>query len=272
MVHEFQYRAPSSLPELLSLLREHGTSAKVLAGGTDLLPNIRMGIAKPAYVVDCKRLPEANRLTFYPAEGLRICHGVTISAILQDRTVRERFPLLAEAAHELASHQVRNRATVAGNVVNASPCSDMALPLLCLDAVAVLASVSGERTVSFREFFTGPKATVMRPGEFLAEIRVPAGSADRKGRYAKLKRVKGHDLGIVGVLLASAPDGLRAAVSSAAPTPVLVSGIDPSLDADAIDALVQKAVNPIDDVRCTAEYRRYMVGAFIRRLLPEVTR
>ncbi len=272
MVHEFQYRAPRSLSELLALIAEHGTSAKVLAGGTDLLPNIRMGIAKPAFVVDCKRLPDADRLVFSPAEGLRMGHGVTISAVLRDRTIREKFPLLAEAAHELASHQVRNRATVAGNVVNASPCSDMALPLLCLDAVAVLTSTSGERTVSFREFFTGPKATVMKPGEFLAEIRVPASSADRKGRYAKLKRVKGHDLGIVGVMLASAPEGLRVAVSSAAPTPVLVSGIGRGLDAEAVDALVQKAVKPIDDVRCTAEYRRYMVGAYIRRLLPEVSR
>lgn len=272
MVQEFQYRAPKSRSELLTLLEEHGASAKVLAGGTDLLPNIRMGIAKPAYVMDCKRLPDADRLVFSSVEGLRIGHGVTISAVLQDRTVREKFPLLAEAAHELASHQVRNRATVAGNVVNASPCSDMALPLLCLDAVAVLASTSGERTVSFRDFFTGPKATVMRPGEFLAEIRVPAAAADRKGRYAKLKRVRGHDLGIVGVMLARGPDGLRAAVSSAAPTPVLVSGISASLDALAVNELVQKAIKPIDDVRCTADYRRYMVGAYIRRLLPEVSR
>lgn len=272
MVHEFQYRAPRARSELLAFLAEHGTSAKVLAGGTDLLPNIRMGIAKPAFVVDCKRLPDANRLVFSPSEGLRIGHGVTVSAILQDKTVRENYPLLAEAAHELASHQVRNRATVAGNVVNASPCSDMALPLLCLDAVAVLASAAGERTVGFREFFTGPKATVMKPGEFLAEIRVPPESAGRKGRYAKLKRVKGHDLGIVGVMLASAPDGLRAAVSSAAPTPVLVTGIGAGLDAEAVNDLVQKAIKPIDDVRCTAEYRRFMVGAYIRRLLPEVAR
>jgi len=112
----------------------------------------------------------------------------------------------------------------------------------------------------------------MKSGEFLAEIRVPAASADRKGRYAKLKRVKGHDLGIVGVMLASAPDGLRAAVSSAAPTPVLVAGINPGLDAQGVNDLVQKAIKPIDDVRCTAEYRRYMVGAYIRRLLPEVSR
>ena len=271
MVHEFQYRAPRNRPDLLALLEEHGPSAKVLAGGTDLLPNIRMGLFKPSLVIDCKRLPNAGILAFSQSEGLRIGHGVTISAILQDPTVRDRFPLLAEAAHQLASHQVRNRATVAGNVVNASPCSDMALPLLCLDAVAVLVSSKGERTVSFRDFFTGPKATVMKSGEFLAEIRVPAASVDRKGRYAKLKRVKGHDLGIVGVMLARGPDGLRAAVSSAAPTPVLVAGIKSSMDAEGVNDLVQKAIKPIDDVRCTAEYRRYMVGAYVRRLFPEVS-
>ncbi|HSV56997.1 MAG TPA: FAD binding domain-containing protein [Magnetospirillaceae bacterium] len=272
MVHEFQYRAPRTRPELLSLLAEHGASARILAGGTDLLPNMRMGIAKPTYVIDCKRLPNAGRLAFSPTEGLVIGHGVTVAAILQDPEVRERYPLLAEAGRQLASHQVRNRATVAGNVVNASPCSDMALPLLCLYASAVLVSAKSERIVGFREFFTGPKSTVLRSDEFLAEIRVPAASVGLKGRYAKLKRIRGHDLGIVGVLLARAQDGLRAAVSSAAPTPVLVTGIGFSLDAESVEGLVQKAIQPIDDVRCTAEYRRYMVGAFLRRLLPEVSR
>jgi len=271
MVHEFEYRAPKTRPELLALLAEHGASAKVLAGGTDLLPNIRMGMAKPAYVLDCKKISDSDHLSFSQSEGLRIGHGVTINALLRESVVRDRFPLLAEAAHQLASHQVRNRATVAGNVVNASPCSDMALPLLCLDAEAVLVSLDGQRVVRFRGFFTGPKATVLRPGEFLSEIRVSASRAGITGRYAKLKRIKGHDLGIVGGMLARAEDGIRAAISSAAPTPILVVGIDPTEGSDALNERVQSAIKPIDDVRCTAEYRRFMVGVFIRRLFPEVS-
>lgn len=270
MVHEFQYRSPRTRPELLAFLAEHGPAARILAGGTDLLPNIRAGLAKPDFVIDCKRLPDSDRIAFSPEDGLVLGHGVTINALLRDGAVRDHYPLLAEAGRQLASHQVRNRATVAGNVVNASPCSDMALPLLCLDAQAVIVSRDGQRSVSFRDFFSGPKRSVLGPDEFLAEIRIPPETAGAHGRYAKLKRIKGHDLGIVGVMIARVGDELRVAVSSAAPTPVLVSGVDPSESAQAVDERVQAAIHPMDDVRGTAEYRRFMAGVFVRRLLPEV--
>ncbi len=268
MLHEFKYAAPRGYAELADALA-NDPGAKVLAGGTDLLVNIRSGLAKPTLVVDIKRIPGADVIGWDPVKGLSIGPAVTVNALLRSREARERYPLLAAAGHELASHQVRNRATVAGNVANASPCADMAPALLCLDASAVLRSSAGSRTVPFSAFFTGVKKTTLAPGEFIEAITVPASSSGARGDYRKMKRVKGHDLGIVGVMVAISGGRLRIAVSSAAPVPVLVDGLPSDADPDEAVARTLAAVKPIDDVRCTAEYRLFMIETYVRRLLGE---
>ena len=272
MVYEFRYQAPRTASELLRLLDDHRDDGKLLDGGTDLLPNIRTGAVRPALVIDAKRLPDAGRLAWSDADGLVMGHAVTVNDVLRCREARERFPALCDCAHQLASHQIRNRATVAGNVVNASPCADMAPALLCLDARAVLASSSGTREVPFREFFAGVKRTVLHPGEYLERIVVPAAAAGARGAYRKLKRVAGHDLGIVGVLMVRRGDGIRFGVSSAAPTPILVDGIEEKDGVEAAVARVLSSVQPIDDIRASAEYRSFMIGTYVRRLWQEVER
>lgn len=270
MVYEFKYLAPRSVAELCSVLSDHRDDGKLLAGGTDLIPNIRNGLMKPAFVIDAKRLPEAGLIAYDDKAGLSMGAAVTINDVLRSKDAREKYPVLCACAHELASHQVRNRATVAGNVVNASPCSDMAPALLCLGASAVIRSSGGERTVPFSQFFAGVKKTVLKPGEFLESIAVPAASKGARGAYLKLKRIAGHDLGIVGVLMVRLGDSIRFAVSSAAPTPVLVESVT---DKDAPDEAARKvlaSVSPISDVRGTKEYREHMIGVFVRRLLAEV--
>ena len=270
MLQKFEYVAPASRAELLSLLAERGTGSKLLAGGTDLLVNIRAGVMKPALVIDIKKVEGYSGLTWSGSEGLLIRPGTTINDLLRDSSVAERFPLLSECAHDLASYQIRNRATVIGNVVNASPCSDMAPALLCLGARAVIASARGEREVPFTEFFKGVKKSVLLPDEVLERIIVPAASLGARGSYRKLKRIHGHDLGIVGVALMKKDGLMRLAVSSSAPTPVLIDSLKETDAEETVVAAVRRAICPISDVRCSKEYREFMVETFVKRLLREV--
>ena len=270
MLHNFEFRAPTKRSELLALLAGQGSEAKLLAGGTDLLVNVRAGASRPAMIIDVKRVEGYAAMSWSDADGLVIRPATTINDVLRDAGIRRRYPLLVSCAHDLASHQIRNRATVIGNIVNASPCSDMAPALLCLDASAVIASAKGERRVPVREFFLGVKRTVLAPDEVLDRVEVPASSVGARGAYAKHKRINGHDLGIIGVAVHKQGGALRVAISSAAPTPVLVDGLQESAPADAVAAAVSKAISPISDLRCTKEYRAHMVDVFVRRLLQEV--
>lgn len=270
MLHDFEYAGPTNRGELHELLAKRGREAKLLAGGTDLLVNMRAGVAKPVLVVDVKKVREFRGITWDAKEGLVIRPAVTINEVLAHGVVNEHFPLLAECAHDLASYQIRNRATVIGNVVNASPCSDMAPALLCLEATAVISSKRGERSIPFAQFFTGVKRTVLQEDELLERIVVPAESAGARGSYLKLKRINGHDLGIVGVALMRHKGKLRLGVSSSAPTPVLVEGLAEGDAEEKVLAAVRSAISPISDVRCSKEYREFMVETFTKRLLREV--
>ena len=266
----FDYRAPTRRADLLSLLADHGTAARVLAGGPDLLGDLRNRLVAPSLVVNLKNVEGYSDISWSADDGLIIRPAVTINDVLQNAQVRESFPLLVACAQDLASHQIRNRATVVGNVVNASPCADMAPALLCLGARAVISSQTGQRTVPFTEFFTGVKRTVLRADEILEEIIVPPEAAAARGSYRKLKRIKGHDLGIVGVAAMSKDDALRLGVSSCAPTPLLVDGLSSRDPADDVVAAVRAVISPISDVRCSRDYREHMVEVFVRRALQEV--
>lgn len=252
------------------MLADRGAGAALLSGGTDLLVNIRNGVAKPECVINVKKVKGFSCISWSAQEGLIIQAGVTINDLLREGKVREHYPLLAACAHDLASYQIRNRATVLGNVANASPCSDMAPALLCLKARAVISSKRGEREVPFQEFFKGVKKTVILPDELLERIIVPASSAGAQGDYRKLKRINGHDLAIVGVALLKHDGELRMGISSSAPTPVFVGALKTSASADSVVAAAMQAVSPISDVRCTKEYREHMIRVFVRRLLEEV--
>jgi CO/xanthine dehydrogenase FAD-binding subunit len=270
MLHKFEYAAPRGRAELLALLAEKGPGSKLLAGGTDLLVNIRAGAMKPSLVIDVKRVADFPALSWSESEGLLIGPGTTINDLLRDRTVARRFPLLGECAHDLASYQIRNRATVIGNVVNASPCSDMAPALLCLGARAVIASSRGQREVGFSEFFKGVKKTVLQADEILERIIVPASASGARGSYRKLKRINGHDLGIVGVALMKKDGLMRLGISSSAPTPVLVDGLKEGDPEASVVAAARRSISPISDLRCSKEYREFMVETFVKRLLREV--
>ena len=270
MLHKFRYANPRSRQELLALLADNQEQAKLLAGGTDLLVNIRGGVIKPALLVDVKKVKDFQGITWSESEGLGIGPSVTINDLLGSATIRAKFPLLAACAHDLASYQVRNRATVIGNLVNASPCSDMAPALLCLGARAVIASRRAQREVPLAGFFQGVKKTVLQADELFERIVVPAASAGARGGYHKLKRIAGHDLSIVGVALMKKDGAIKLGISSAAPTPVFVEGLKETDPVDAIVAAARRSISPISDVRCSKEYREFMVEIFVKRLCMEV--
>jgi carbon-monoxide dehydrogenase medium subunit len=270
MLQQFSYTAPHGQDELFALLHEHASEAKILAGGTDLLVNIRNSVIKPQILIDIKRVPEFMGISFDAQRGLEIGASATINEVLQHPMVRDHFPLLQVCAHDLASYQIRNRATVVGNIVNASPCSDMAPALLCLDALVQIASTDGLREVPIGQFFLGVKKTILKPDEVLTRILILPCSMDIRGAYYKLKRINGHDLGIIGVAVARSAEYLRIAVSSAAPTPVATGRLPIDISEKEAIAEVARIVSPISDVRCTKEYRSFMIGVYIRRLLTEV--
>lgn len=270
MLHEFAYHAPGSLDELLYFLNETGGESTVFSGGTDLFVSIRAGLARPAHVVDLKGVRELHELSFDDADGLSIGACVTVNELTDDPTVRNRYPILAIAGHELATYQLRNRATVVGNIVTASPCGDMSSPLLCLGAKVELRSSAGLRTLPLREFITGVKKTRIEPDEIVSRIVVPVEAIDAPGGYRKLKRIKGHDLGVVSVALIKHGGKVRIAISSAAPTPLLLPDFPLATPVAQIQEAAQAAISPIDDVRCTKEYRAFMVNVFIERLMGDV--
>jgi CO/xanthine dehydrogenase FAD-binding subunit len=270
MTSTIEYLAPASREELLGVLADRGQTAKLLAGGTDLLVDLRNQQLHPRCIVNLKTVPGYSEIFWNEETGLRIGAAVTISDVLHSQLILDSYSLLADCARDLASPQIRNRATVVGNVVNASPCADMAPALLCLGARAVISSRRGQRVVPFTEFFRGVKRTVLEPDEILESIAVPPESANGRGGYRKLKRIKGHDLGIVGVAVFKKDGVLRLGVSSCAPTPILVNTLSEDTPADEVLAATRAAISPISDLRCSKEYREHMVAVFARRLLQEV--
>jgi CO/xanthine dehydrogenase FAD-binding subunit len=267
MLHPFSYAAPTSKAELLLALDAERDEARLLAGGTDLLVALRQGHAVPKRVLDIKRIGELRRLSFDPQDGLFIGATVTCAELLASPIVRERYPVLAAAAAKLGSPQLRNRATVVGNLCTASPCADMATALLAFGAGVVVESRRGERRVPLEQFFTGVKKTALLRDELASAVIVPAAQADARGGMEKLKRIKGHDLALCSVVLVSKGQRLRVAVGSCAPTPVVTPELPAEAAVEDVVAAARAVIRPIDDLRASAAYRAFMVEAFVGRLV-----
>ncbi len=280
-VTRFDFAEPAGLDEALELLAEHGANAAVVAGGTDLLRSIKLGNARPALVVSIARLAELARIQASGDGGLEIGALATMARLASDETVRVAAPALAEAAAQVGSPQVRNRATIGGNLVNASPCADSAPPAAVLDAQVVLVSRQGERRLSLAEFMTGPATTVRRPDELLTRIAIPAPGERTGSAYQTLTRRKALEITIASstARLSLAADGTvataRVCLGSVAPTWLLSDGAAQALAGqqptdEAIAAAARAAAadaTPIDDLRAAAQYRKWMVEVLTRRAL-----
>lgn len=281
----FDYVKSASLPEACRLLAERNGEALPLMGGTDLFVRIREGIVRPSLVVDVKDLSELGGIDFDQQAGLEIGAAVTLNEIAGHPAVRFHYPLLAEAARSVASYQLRNRATLGGNLCNGSPAADTAPATLVLGGRLALHEPDGEREIPAGEFFLGPKETDVRAGELLTAIRFPAPPADGAGRYLKLGRSKGGDLSIVGVAVLGFPDDaapsgytFRIALASVAPVPLrapeaerVLADSPPGEKAFALAAeKAMAAARPLDDVRASAAYRKAMTRTLTKRALRQV--
>ena len=276
-----EFFAPETVDEAVGILRDKGPAARVLAGGTDVMVRLRRGMV-PA---ECTTLVSIHRIA-----GIRGCRrdngdlaigaATTTTDLLRDAVVAECAPILAIVADRLASAQIRNVATIGGNLANASPAGDLINPLLLLDARVVLASADGTREVPVDEFFTGPGESVLRPDELLVEVRFELPSPERVFRFEKAGTRPAMECSVVTVGLAFTPRGdrltaVRVAFGSSAPTPLrgrkteaVLEGQHPTFEVieNAVRA-AEEEVSPISDVRGSECYRRALAGVFLRRLL-----
>ncbi len=281
-MHHFEYHSPANTAEAIALLDRYGSSARVIAGGTDLITALKERWEKPAQVINLNAIPELRYIEYDPERGLRIGSGTTVRAVEISPIVRQFYPVIASAAATLASIQIRNLATVAGNICRASPSADMPPALLVLDAVVHLAGPLGERSLPLCEVFTGPGKTVIAANEILTKISIPAPAAQSGAAYLKHSPRVAMDLASIGAAAAVTMENgvctqVRIALGAVAPTPLRVpaaeavlSGQAPSLAllAQAAQAAAQ-AAKPIGDIRASADYRREMVAVLVQRALEQ---
>jgi len=278
----FEYYAPHFLEEALSLLDNWREKAKVLAGGTDLIAQMKNGRARPAVIVDAKNIPELNRLEWDDGKSLYLGAAVPLSKIITFPPVMEKFGILYQACSIIGSMQLRNRGTVGGNICNAAPSADSAPPLLCLGAKAIVARLGGNRIVSLDSFFHGPGQTALAPNELLLGIEVSAPPTRSSGCYLRHTPRQDMDIAVVGVasfLVTSTQKNLcqeaRIALGAVAPTPIRVSQAESILAGkvlteEAIEEAAERAAeaaHPISDMRGSAGYRKEIVKVLTRRTL-----
>ncbi|MCP4165399.1 MAG: xanthine dehydrogenase family protein subunit M [Chloroflexi bacterium] len=276
----FEYFEPSTLEEAVYLLERYNGRASVLAGGTDLLVEMKEGLRTPAYVINIKHIAGMDYLSYDEEEGLRIGSLVTIRAVETSQIVQKKYAGLAQAASDLGSIQIRNRATVAGNICRASPSADT-LPSLIADQATIRVFGSrGERNILLEKFFAGPGQTVLTQDEVLTEIIVPA-PPPRTGKvYFKHGRRKAMELASVGVAVTLTLESdicqdIRIVLGAVAPTPIRALKAEEVLRNNSIDRLdiaaaAQAAMvesRPISDVRSSADYRREMVRVLTSRAI-----
>jgi carbon-monoxide dehydrogenase medium subunit len=281
---KFDYVKPKTLAEASAFMIEHDGKARLYAGGTDVLILIRGGFIAPQYIVNIKEIPGLQDISFDERAGLTIGAAATLNAVASSPIIRERFGLLAEAAETVGSYQVRNRATIGGNICNASPSADTLPALLVLGAMAWVFGGGEEKAIPLDAFFTGPGETVLGPGDILTSIQVPLPPEGSGYRYLKLGRVRAADLALVGVAVlgfrqADNPSGygFRIVLGAVAPTPIQAPEAEAVLAESVEDEAVEKAAlaamrtaRPISDVRASADYRSAMVRVLTRRGIKEV--
>lgn len=273
----FAYERPTRLADALAILAERGPDSRPLAGGTDLIIRLRDGTVRPSIVVDVKRIAELDASIVEDGDRLVIGARTTMTDLIADARIRSRFAALAEAAAVVGSVQIRNRATLAGNLCNASPAADTAPALLVYDATVVAEGAGGPRRIPIDSFFVRSGVTTLEPGELVTAIELPLPRRRNGSVHVRRTRRRGHDLASVTLACAIGPDGVtRLAYGSVGPRPVLAvdpSGAlaDPSASAGdrerVLDQLLAAAEPSPTSMRASPEYRLAMLRVLGRRAL-----
>ena len=278
----FSFVAPNTLDEAIQVMSHAREEARALAGGSDLVDQIRVGRRTPTVVVDIKNISELQRLEYIAGEGLHIGAGVSCTRTAEYPPMGEHYPSIKESCRLIGSIQIQNRATIAGNVCNAAPSADTVPPLLTYGAEAIIAGVGGRREVLLEEFFLSPGQTVLQPDELLLEILVPPPAPNSSGHYLRFIPREEMDIAVAGAASMVAVDPstrrctqARIALAAVAPTPVRARAAEAVLRGQILTKelvrqsadLTPQAANPISDMRGSLEYRKELCKVLAQRSL-----
>ncbi len=274
------YFKPRSLDEACSLLDKYGEDCKVIAGGTDLLTQIKDKVILPNFLISIVDIRDLNYVSYDQTKGMRIGTLTTAASIKDSSAIRSRYNALALAADAMASPIIRGRATIGGNLCNGSPSADLATALMVLGTQLKIASVRGEDTISIDKFFVGPRETILNHGQILTEIQIPTPPPNSGSAFEKQKRRQGADLAVVGVAAMAVMNGdifsdIKISLGAVAPTPIRSRDAERVLKGKKLDdKLLEEAAQaasrestPIDDVRGFADHRRKLVAALLKRVI-----
>jgi len=274
------YHSPKEMSDLMSLFDTHGTSARVVAGCTDFIPSIRTGrwcFDHEPNLIDITKMPVLNQIE-KTDDVLKIGAGVSLTRILESPEVKVHCPVLAQAVEQMASLQVRNTATMGGNICMASPAADTVPPLLVSDAWVIIHDAQGEHRVLLTDFFTGPGRSVLTQGQVLTHICIPIKKSNEAAWFQKIGTRTAVIISVVSAAVqVSVTNGIcetaRIALGSVAPTPVRVAGAETFLEGKPLDEQVIKecarlaaqAISPISDLRSSKEYRKDVAQTLVKR-------
>lgn len=280
-MNRYDYYKPRSLDEALEL-QQRIPGALFIAGGTDMIVKIRDGEVHPPALISLRSIPELIGVT--DGDVTRIGAMTTISELIEHPLLHQRYPVLVEAAGRLGGPQIRNVATIGGNLCNCSPCADTATPLLVLDARVRISGKGGSREIPIDEFFKGPGESCLASGEILTDILLDPPRKDARATFLKKGRVK-MDLAVASVAVLLEMDGnqcsrARLAAGSVAPVPLRLHEVEALLKGSAVSEeildraqkIAAETVSPITDIRATEAYRRQIVGVYVRRAIERLTR
>lgn len=285
IMHDFEYHSPETLEEACKLLKKYNGRARILAGGTDLIPSMYHQELTPEHVINIKRIPHLNDITYDRSKGLTLGTLVKFNDIISSQTVQKHYPVLVEVSKQIASHQIRNLATVGGNLCNAAPSADSAPILIALDSYVMITGPEGKvHTLPLELFFTGPGETALALDEVMTQINIPPVKKRTGMTYIKHTTRKALEIAVVGVAALIQLDknankciSSRIVIAACAPTPLRVPEAEEILVGKKIDEqdietsaqIASGAVRPITDVRAGAIYRRDMVKVQCKRALKE---
>ena len=274
IVHEFKYFKAKSIKEAVSLLSKHKNAA-LLAGGTDLVCELKDQAASPSALIDIKGIETLQGITL-TGKQLKIGALVTFTDLILSDVVKEQFPLLAEMAKTVASVAIRNRATVVGNICSAVPCMDSAPVLYVYDASIHVIGPSGKREIPISQWFKNVRKTAIKKDEIVTHISIPLPTHKHAGCFAKLGRYAGEDLAQANVaVLVLQNNRYRVSFGSVAPVPIRAKKIEKALNGKPVDEktikiaqeLLLQEIKPITDIRATKEYRMHMCKVMLERSL-----
>lgn len=276
----FALAEPESVPEAVEILSRQEGDTRIIAGGTALVPTMRLGLVTPDRLVSLHRIPGLSETRVHKG-ALEIGAMASLSGLVRHGALRAGWPLLAQAAGRVATPAIRSTATLGGNLCYAEAASDPAPALLCLDSQVRVADSVGERVVPITEFFTGFYETAIAPGEVLVGVKVPAAPPGARSGYVKFCPRSAEDKPLIGVAALLVLDGskrvgeIRIALGGAGPTPMRARAAEAALRAqDLSDHAIRAAADaaageaaPLSDLMGSADYRREMIRVWVRRLL-----